>query len=94
MECRHLRKTLLYAVAALVLGILLTLAPLIALTMIETGEYRAEMGAFANSMNKLENIDGFNVEGYNPDPRVFVFSFAVAIAAYALFKFRIVRQKA
>jgi hypothetical protein len=46
---------------------------------------------FANSMDKLENIGGFKAESYPPDMRVFVFSFAAAIAVYALLKFRFSR---
>lgn len=84
-----MRKTLLYAVIASVLGVVVTLAPLIALTAIEAEDHGIPMGTFRSSLDKLENIDGFNVEGYPPDIRVFIFGFAVAILAYALFKFRI-----
>ncbi|MGB9713550.1 MAG: hypothetical protein ACPLZC_01070 [Candidatus Bathyarchaeales archaeon] len=83
-----MRRTLLYVVAALVLGVLLTLIPLIMLTRIESEKYEISREAFANSMDKLENMDGFKAESYPPDIQVFVLSFAVAIAAYALFKFR------
>ncbi|MGQ9640656.1 MAG: hypothetical protein ACUVUF_00840 [Candidatus Bathycorpusculaceae bacterium] len=86
-----MKKTLLYAVAAIVLGILLTLIPLITLTGIEAEKYETSREAFANSMDKLENIDGFRAESYLPDLKLFVFSFAVAIFAYAIFKFRVIR---
>jgi hypothetical protein len=91
MEDKHLKKTLLYVAAALVLGVLLTLVPLITLTGIEAEKNEMSREFFANSMDKLENIGGFKAESYPPDMRVFVFSFAAAIAVYALLKFRFSR---
>lgn len=85
-----MRKTLLYAIVAVVLGVSLTIIPLITLTRIEVERYETSREAFADSMNKLENIDGFRAEGYPTDLRIFVFSFAVALVAYAIFKFRVI----
>lgn len=86
-----MRKTLLYVIVAIVLGISLTLIPLITLTRFEVERYETPKEAFANSMDKLENIDGFRAEGYPTDLRIFVFSFFVAIVVYAIFKFRVMR---
>jgi hypothetical protein len=86
-----LRKALLYTVAAIVLGVLLTLIPLITLTGSEAGTFQMSRDALANSMDKLENIYDIKTGGLPLDSRIFIFSFVVAAVFYVFFKFRVKR---
>ena len=78
-----MKKILLYSAVAVVLGLVLTLVPLI-----RPDHYNA----MRNSLSEKETLDGtYNFGGYRysaADVKVFAISFVVALVVYMLFKRR------
>jgi hypothetical protein len=89
METDTLKKILLYSAVAVVLGLLLTLVPLITLA-----EFRAENSAVYSFQAKMREIE---TPTYGGDTQTFsayvldvlAISFAIALVVYVLFKRRI-----
>jgi hypothetical protein len=91
MEAEALKKILLYASAAVTLGIVLTFIPMITLTKIEAEDYCSLSGEYlSKGMERLENPYSLKTRGYPIDVlEIFIISFTIALATYVLFKFRI-----
>ena len=93
MEMDSLKKILLYSVVAVVLGLLLTLVPLITLA-----EFRAEnqydgrpyVQSFPEGMKRLDGTYGLDTPAYSTaDLQVIGVCFAIASVVYVLFRRRI-----
>ena len=84
-----MKKILLYSAVAVVLGLLLTLVPLITVARIRSDHYLAMPKSLPEN---LETLDGtYSFEGYRysaADVNVFTISFVVALVVYMLFKRR------
>ena len=84
-----MKKILLYSAVAVVLGLLLTLVPLITVARIRSDHYLAMPKSLPEN---LETLDGtYSFEGYRysaADVNVFAISFVVALVVYMLFKRR------
>lgn len=91
MEAKSLNKSLLYTLAAAVLGVLLVATPLFVLFSDGTkSSYAAFLPSRSKSVEELETLYGLPAVGYI-DPKafvVFVVGFVTAIFAYLLVKAR------
>ena len=84
-----MKKTLLYSAAAVVLGLLLTLVPLITLAKIRPYYYHAMRNSLPEKLETLDGTYGFRGYSYSAaDVNVFAISFVVALVVYMLFKRR------
>jgi hypothetical protein len=90
-EANTLKKLLIYSTTAAVIGLILTLVPLVALTLTETRKDNAMQGfSFARGLEKIEGTSSLEVQKYSVnDVAILAISFMIAFFAYALFKFRI-----
>ena len=79
-----MKKTLLYSAAAVVLGLLLTLVPLI-----RSDHYLTMPNSLSEKLETLDGTYGFGGYRYSAaDVNVFAISFVVALVVYMLFKRR------
>lgn len=84
-----MKKILLYSAVAVVLGLLLTLVPLITLAEIRAEDHYAMLGSFCEQLEKLEGPRGLGGPKYSAaDVEVFAISFVIALVVYVLFKRR------
>ena len=81
-----MERTLLYSMAALILGLVLTLVPLVTFAELKTKE---SIGRFLFGKS-LENVEGdycLDSPRYSfVDLEIFTISFVIALSVYALFK--------
>ena len=84
-----MKKILLYSAAAVVLGLLLMLVPLITLAKIRPNHYHAMRNSLSEKLETLDGTYDFGGSKYSAaDVKVFAISFVVALVAYMLFKRR------
>lgn len=89
-----MKKILLYSTVAVVLGLLLTLVPLIALAEIRAENHYGRLCAFLEQMEKPEGTHGLSGSKFSAaDLEVFAISFAIALVVYVLFKRRIPHRR-
>jgi branched-subunit amino acid ABC-type transport system permease component len=93
MEARHLRKTLLYTAVAVVLGLSMTLIPLVTLAELKPENHYAMPHSFSRALEGLEGAHVNVQTSSTEDVEVLAVSFAVAFAVYVLFKRRRPRQE-
>jgi len=93
MEANTLRRTLLYSAVAVVIGLLLTLVPLITLAEIKAGYNHYAMPSSLSQ--RMETLEGARAHFDADTPRysaydleILAFSFVIALVAYVLFKRR------
>lgn len=87
MEADTLKKILLYSAVAVVLGLLLTLVPLIALTGIKAENRYATPQSLSERLKALEGAYGTDTPKYSvADLEISAISFVIALVAYASFK--------
>jgi len=92
METDTLKKILLYSGVAVVLGLLLTLVPLITLAEFRAENYDATLYAqsLSERMKSLEGAYGLDKPAYSTaDLQVLGVCFAIALVVYVLFRRRI-----
>jgi hypothetical protein len=93
METYTLKKTLLYSGVAIVLGLLLTLVPLITLAEFRPENHydtTAHIQSFSGQMKRLEGTYGLDKPAYTGvDLQVLGVCFTVALVIYLFFKRRI-----
>ncbi|MDH5374245.1 MAG: hypothetical protein OEZ21_02270 [Candidatus Bathyarchaeota archaeon] len=81
-----MKRALLYSIAALILGLVLTLVPLVTFAELKTKE---SIGRFLSgtSLEKLEGYYCLDSLRYSfVDLEIFTISFVIALSVYALFK--------
>lgn len=83
-----MRKVLLYIITAVVLGLLMTLVPLVTFAKITPTHTDAEAYLFSKSLRALEGIRASTPTYSHADVEVLVISFVVALIVYILFKRR------
>ena len=87
-----MRKLLFYSTVAVILGLVLTLSPLMLLRKIETENDYRTLGdtLFPAELERLEELGGSNKQAYSYSPiidfEVLLVSFAAASIAYVLFR--------
>jgi len=83
------KKILVYSAVAVVLGLTLTLVPLIALAGIKAENHYVMGRSFSQQLEQLEGTHGLDApKCTNSDVKILAFSFVIALVAYALFKRR------
>lgn len=89
-ETNTLKKILTYSAVAVVLGLLLTLVPLFTLAEFKAeSSYAERFCSIPNQMKNLETTYSLDAAKYSVAGfEVLAISFTVAIAAYALLKWR------
>jgi len=81
-----LKRTLLYSIAALILGLVLILVPLVTFAELKTEESNGRF-LFGTSLEKLEGYYCLDSPRYSfVDLEIFTISFVIALSVYALFK--------
>jgi hypothetical protein len=89
MEADTLKKILVYSAVAVVLGVVLTLAPLIALAGIKAEYHFLMRLPLSEGLEQLEGTHGLEEPKYSiSDVEILGFSFVIASVAYLLFKRR------
>ncbi|MDI6905211.1 MAG: hypothetical protein QMD13_06975 [Candidatus Bathyarchaeia archaeon] len=81
-----MKKILVYSAVAVVLGLILTLVPLITLTEIQA-ENHYMAGSLSEQLEKLEGTYGLNAPKYSvAELEIFAISFVIALVVYVVFK--------
>ncbi|MBX5328757.1 MAG: hypothetical protein QHH18_05465 [Candidatus Bathyarchaeota archaeon] len=83
-----MRKVLLYAVTAVILGLLITLVPLVTFAKITPAHTDAEAHVLSKSLRDLEGLRADTPTYSHADIEVLAISFVVALIAYILLKRR------
>jgi len=83
-----LKKTLLYTAVAVVLGLSMTLIPLVTLAELKPENHYATPHSFSRALEGLEGSHVNTQTSSSADVEVLAVSFAVAFAVYVLFKRR------
>jgi hypothetical protein len=83
-----LKKTLLYSVTAVVLGLLLTIVPLMTSAETRAGNYYGIPKSFSQGFTKLEGSRLGEPKPVNADLEILAISFTIALVTYILFKRR------
>lgn len=84
-----MKRTLLYSIAALILGLVLTLVPLVTFAELKTEESDGRF-LFGPSLENFVDHYGLDSSRYSfVDLEIFTISFVIALSVYALFKHRI-----
>ena len=84
MEAETLKKIPLYLLVAVILGLSLTLVPLVTINA-ENG-YNAIPQSIQQRLKTLEGYDSGATTYSDSDVKIFAISFAIALIAYLLFK--------
>lgn len=89
-EANALKKLLIYSATAAVVGLILTLFPLVAFTLTETMKDNSmHVLSFARGLEKIEGTSGLEALKYSVnDVEILAISFIIAFSVYMLFKFR------
>lgn len=90
-----MKKTLLYLSTAVVLGILVTIVPLITVAQIGiTGNRQNESytSSLAHSLGQLEGQNDLKTSSANSDLEFLTVSFVIALVAYILVKYRLPKR--
>lgn len=90
-----MKKTLLYLLAAVVLGILVTIVPLITVAQIgSTGNRQNESytSLLRKSLGQLEGQYDLKTSSGNSDIEFLTVSFVIALVAYILVKYRMPKR--
>jgi len=89
MEADTLKKILVYLAVAVVLGLFLTLVPLITIAEIRVENDKAMPQSFWEGLEKLEGTHFLDASQYSDaDLEIFAISFVIALVVYVLFKRR------
>jgi len=84
-----LKRILVYSTVAVVLGLALTLVPLITLAEIRGENHFVMRHSFPQQLERLEGTYGLDAPKRSvSDVRILAFSFVIALVAYGLFKRR------
>jgi hypothetical protein len=88
MGDEKMKKTLLYLLSAVILGILITIVPLITIAQIESGNknpnqsYEQSLGQGLKQLDKGNGSNNSNAD--NSDVVILAISFTIALIAYGL----------
>jgi len=83
------KKILVYSAVAVVLGLTLTLVPLIALAGIKAENHYVMSRSLSQQLEQLEGTHGLDApKCTNSDVKILAFSFVIALVVYMLFKRR------
>lgn len=91
-----MKKTLLYLAAAVVLGILVTIIPLITVAQIGSAGNRQNesyASSLAHSLGQLEGQYDLKPSSFNSDLEFLTVSFVIALVAYILVKHRLPKRE-
>jgi hypothetical protein len=86
MEADTVKKILVYSAVAVVLGLTLTLVPLIALAGIKA-ENNVMCRSLSQQLEQLDGTHGLDAPKFtNSDVKILAFSFVIALVVYMVFK--------
>jgi hypothetical protein len=86
LEARRMKKTLLYIAIAVILGLSLTIVPLITLAEIKTGDTYVMPQSLSGQLEKLEGSHANMTSSNATDVEVLGVSFVIALVVYVVFK--------